>query len=150
MQKPQSIRLNRFSFLSILCLAVLLGLQVNLTALAISFEEKHRISFTRQGVESFLYFQHIQDNEDTEIRITEESQSDHLIKLADFNSYKEDGNSAPDLNKPFKQSNKSLVSDFIGSLIEDSPSLASNPVYSSKYIYNDQFLQIYRNISLRL
>jgi len=131
-------------------LIVLLGLQVNLTALAISFEEKHKVSFTRLGVQSFLYFQHIENNEDTEIRITQESQSDHLIKLTDFNSYREDGNSAPDINKPFKESNKSLATDFIGSLTEDSLFLASNPIYFTKYSCNDQFLQIYKNISLRL
>lgn len=95
------IKSNQSKLLSILCLVILLGMQANLTALFLSFEENHQLSFTKKGQECFLVLEHksssLSDNSlhsDTESEYlktvsTNNSKQDHMIQLDHSESYKE-------------------------------------------------------------
>lgn len=93
------IKSNQSKLLSILCLVILLGMQANLTALFLSFEENHQLSFTKKGQECFLILEHKNNSFSTLHSGTESeylntvssnnSKQDHFIQLDHSESYKE-------------------------------------------------------------
>jgi hypothetical protein len=103
-------RTNEIKLLSILCLVILLGMQANLTALFLSFEENHQLSFTKKGQECFLVLEHKNNSFSTPHSGTESrylntvssdnSKQDHMIQLDHSESYKEAASNIDELLAP--------------------------------------------------
>jgi hypothetical protein len=103
-------RTNEIKLLSILCLVILLGMQANLTALFLSFEENHQLSFTKKGQECFLVLEHKSNSFSTPHSGTESrylntvssdnSKQDHMIQLDHSESYKEAASNIDELLAP--------------------------------------------------
>jgi hypothetical protein len=102
------IKSNQSKLLSILCLVILLGMQANLTALFLSFEENHQLSFTKKGQECFLVLEHKSDSfsgSDIESGYlktlpSDNSKQDHMIQLDHSESYKEAASNIDELLAP--------------------------------------------------
>ena len=104
------IKSNQSKLLSILCLVILLGMQANLTALFLSFEENHQLSFTKKGQECFLILEHKNNSFSTLHSGTESeylntvstnnSKQDHMIQLDHSESYKEAASNIDELLAP--------------------------------------------------
>ena len=106
------VRTNEIKLLSILCLVILLGMQANLTALFLSFEENHQLSFTKKGKECFLVLEHKSNSlndstlhSDTESEYLKtvspnNSKQDHFIQLDHSESYKEAASNIDELLAP--------------------------------------------------
>jgi hypothetical protein len=102
------IKSNQSKLLSILCLVILLGMQANLTALFLSFEENHQLSFTKKGQECFLVLEHKNDSfsgsdiesESLKTVSPNNSKQDHLIQLDHSESYKEAASNIDELLAP--------------------------------------------------
>jgi hypothetical protein len=104
------VRRNEIKLLSILCLVILLGMQANLTALFLSFEENHQLSFTKKGQECFLVLEHKSNSFSTLHSGTESeylntvssdnSKQDHMIQLDHSESYKEAASNIDELLAP--------------------------------------------------
>ncbi len=98
--------------MSILCFVILVGMQANLAALFLSFEENHQLSFTKKGQECFLVLEHksnsLSDNSlhsDIESEYlktvsTNNSKQDHMIQLDHSESYKEAASNIDELLAP--------------------------------------------------
>lgn len=103
------IKSNQSKLLSILCFVILVGMQANLTALFLSFDQ---LSFTKKGQECFLVLEHksssLSDNSlhsDTESEYlktvsTNNSKQDHFIQLDHSESYKEAASNIDELLAP--------------------------------------------------
>jgi hypothetical protein len=102
------VRTNEIKLLSILCLVILLGMQANLTALFLSFEENHQLSFTKKGQECFLVLEHksnsfsSSDIESGYLKTlpSDNSKQDHFIQLDHPESYKEAASNIDELLAP--------------------------------------------------
>jgi hypothetical protein len=106
------IKTNEIKLLSILCLIILLGMQANLTALFLSFEENHQLSFTKKGQECFLVLEHksnsfstLHSSSESEYLNTvsaNNSKQDHFIQLDHSESYKEAVSNIDELLAPIR------------------------------------------------
>jgi hypothetical protein len=85
-------------------------MQANLTALFLSFEENHQLSFTKKGKECFLVLEHKSNSFSTLHSNTESgylktvssdnSKQDHMIQLDHSESYKEAASNIDELLAP--------------------------------------------------
>ena len=85
-------------------------MQANLTALFLSFEENHQLSFTKKGQECFLVLEHKSNSFSTLHSTTESeylntvssnnSKQDHMIRLDHSESYKEAASNMDELLAP--------------------------------------------------
>jgi hypothetical protein len=86
-------------------------MQANLTALFLSFEENHQLSFTKKGQECFLVLEHKSNSLNSTLHSNTESgylktvssdnsKQDHMIQLDHSESYKEAASNIDELLAP--------------------------------------------------